>query len=662
MIAFAAAIFLSAFLLFLVQPLMGRFILPWYGGTPAAWSVTTLFFQCALLAGYSYAHLLTRFAKPKVQAAVHAGLLLLAAVTLPTIPAESLKPTAADDPALSILLLLLRTVGLPFLMLSATGPLLQAWLTRARPGKQPWVMYALSNVGSLGALLAYPFLIDPWIGRVSQAWAWSAGFVMFALLAAACGVVAMRAPAPAGQEPASQPPGPWRRVVWVLLAACGVWLLMAVTNRMSLDLAPVPFLWVLPLSLYLLSFIVTFAGEKYYVRGAALFAVPLASAALAVAPTDDHVESTAGRIALFGFGLFALCWVLHGELYRLRPHASRLTGYYLSVSLGGALGGAFVGLAAPRLLPMYFEYEIGQGLAVVAVLAALAIDASSPLARFKPRWAWLLLGISILAWADATRGAMTEKLDDTVDYSRSFFGVSRIYEYEGSRKLVHGTTTHGLQWTDGGWQQAPLSYYSESAGVGMVLKEPGEPRRVGMIGLGAGTLAAWGRGGDVMRFYEIDPDMEVVARTWFTYVENCRADLSIVIGDGRLSLEREEPQHYDVLVLDAFSSDSIPVHLLTLESFDAYLRHLKPDGVLCVHVTNRYIDLLPVVGAAARARGLFWVLIEDAGMGNEIMSSDWVLMARDPGRVARYDTRLNPDTRAIEPWTDDHSNIFHLLK
>ncbi|MBX3459322.1 MAG: fused MFS/spermidine synthase [Planctomycetes bacterium] len=662
MIAFAAAIFLSAFLLFLVQPLLGRFILPWYGGTPAAWSVALLFFQCALLAGYGYAHVLTRFAKPRAQAVIHAGVLLLAALTLPVIPPESLKPAAGDNPALSILWLLLATAGLPFVALSATGPLLQAWLARVRPGKQPWVMYALSNVGSLGALLAYPFVIEPWVGRNSQAWAWSAGFVTFALLAAACGFIAMRAPVAEQSGDAGPPPGPARRIVWVALSACGVWLLMAVTNRMSLDLAPVPFLWVLPLSLYLLSFIVTFAGERFYVRGLALFAVPLATAALAIAPDDDPIESTPMRIAVFGFGLFALCWTLHGELYRLRPHVSRLTGYYLSVSLGGALGGAFVGLAAPHLLPMYFEYEIGQALAILAVLAALCVDPSSPIARFKPRWAWLLLGIALLAWADATRGAMKEELDGTVAHTRSFFGVSRIYEYEGSRKLVHGTTTHGAQWTEAGWEMTPLTYYSDQSGAGLVLGDEGDARRVGVIGLGAGTLAAWGRKGDVMRFYEIDPEMEHVARTWFTYLAGCRAELSVVIGDGRLSLEREEPQDFDVLVLDAFSSDSIPVHLLTLESFDAYLRHLRDDGVLCVHVTNRYIDLQPVIAAAARELGLTWVLIEDDGRGDDINSSDWALLSRQASRLARFDSRLNPPTEDIPAWTDDHSNIFRLLK
>ncbi len=662
MIAFAAAIFLSAFLLFLVQPLLGRFILPWYGGTPAAWSVALLFFQTSLLAGYGYAHLLVKVRKPALQAVIHAAVLLAAALTLPVIPADSLKPASGDDPALSILWLLLRTVGLPFVALAATGPLLQAWMARVRPGKAPWIMYALSNIGSLGALLAYPFLIEPWFGRIEQATAWSIGFAVFAVLSALCGVLAIRRPPPTTDVEPAPPPGPARRAVWIVLSACGVWMLMAVTNRMSIDLAPVPFLWVLPLSLYLLSFVVTFAGEHTYRRGAAVVVLPLALSGLAYARTDSSGLGLEWCIVIFAAALFGLCWILHGELFRLRPDVSRLTGFYLSLSLGGALGGAFVGLIAPRILPMYWEYQLGQGLAVLAIFAAVAIDPSSPLRGLRPRWAWLLLGIAVLAWGDATRAAMRQELRHTLANTRSFFGVLRVYDEGDSRSLMHGTTTHGWQSIDPAQRNIPMSYYGPSSGIGRVMAAEGENRHIGVLGLGAGTLASWTHAGDTMRFYEIDPEVEHVARIWFWYLEDARGEVSIAIGDGRLELEREESQGFDVLALDAFSSDSIPVHLLTLEAFELYMRHLKPGGVLCVHITNRYVDLMPVVAQATKANGLHWTHIDDAGDGNDMMSTDWVLMSTDEDTIRKLGGHMNPVTKELRPWTDDYSNLFGVLK
>lgn len=662
MAPFAAAIFLSAFLLFLVQPLLGRYILPWYGGTPAAWSVALLFFQCALLAGYAYAHAVNRFFTPRVQAGVHAGLLLLAALTLPIIPAETLKPEPSQDPALSILWLLLRTAGLPFIALAATGPLLQAWMARLRPGKPPWIMYALSNVGSLGALLSYPFLIEPWLGRGSQAVSWSVAFVVFALLSVACALLAVkRRPEETKIEP-GPPPGIARRVVWIALAACGVWMLMAVTNRMTLDLAPVPFLWVMPLALYLLTFVVTFSGESRYSRAAAMMVLPASLAALAWASSTGFPFGIVARTGVFAFGLTGFCWTLHGELFRLRPDVSRLTGYYLGIAFGGALGGACVGLIAPRLLPMYWEFEIGQALGIVAILAAVAIDQSGPLYRFKPAWAWLLIGVALLLWAETSRWTMARQIDNTLMHTRSFFGVTRVKENDVERWIVHGTTTHGLQLLDPDTRNQPVSYYGPSSGIGRVLASQAENRHIGVLGLGAGTIAAWGNGGDRVRFYEIDDEVHDIAREWFTFLEDSAADIEVVIGDGRLMLEREESQQFDVLALDAFASDSIPVHLLTLEAFELYLRHLKPDGVLAVHITNHYVDLTTVVAAAAKHYGLHWTLIDDSPWQEEQMSTDWAIMGRDKDALEALDGEFNPETKDNPPWTDDYSNLFRVLK
>jgi SAM-dependent methyltransferase len=671
MYAFAVAIFVSAFLLFLVQPLMGRFILPWYGGAPAAWTVTLLFFQAALLAGYTYAHLLTKLKNPRVQAGIHGGVLLLAAVvSLPIIPSEALKPSADANPAFSILLLLTLTIGLPFLALASTGPLLQAWLARVRHGKPPWVMYALSNVGSLGALLAYPFLLEPVLGRGSLALLWSGGFVLFVLLSALCAFLSIRppperppdpeAPKVAHGPPAAEPSG-LTRSVWVLLSACGVWLLMATTNKMTLDLAPVPFLWVLPLSLYLFSFVVTFAGPQFYRRNLGMGVLPITLAGFLMGP--DLTDSISARVFVLSLSQFGLCWVLHGELYRLRPPVARLTSFYLLLSLGGALGGLVVGIIAPFTIPMFWEYEIGLILATVGMLAALAVDPTSILKDLKPRWAWGLIAFVFALWVMGLGSNMATDLRGALDHSRTFFGVLRVYDepHRDTRSLRHGTIAHGRQYTDQR-RNDPISYYSPTSGVGRVLLDEVENKRIGMIGLGVGTVAAYGNPGDIVRFYEIDPEVEVLARRYFWYLENTRAEVEVIIGDGRLSLEREEPQEYDVLAVDAFSSGSIPVHLLTLEAFAEYLRHLKPDGVLAIHISNNYIDLLPVCAAAADKLGLVWTWIDDGGAFDpEHSGTDWVLLARDPARLEPYGGQFMPSVAEVL-WTDDYSNIFRLLR
>jgi SAM-dependent methyltransferase len=672
MYPFAVAIFVSAFLLFLVQPLMGRFILPWYGGAPAAWTVTLLFFQTALLAGYTYAHLLTRLKNVRAQAGIHAGLVLVAAVvSLPIIPAEWLKPSGEANPALSILLLLTLTVGLPFLALAATGPLLQAWLARVRHGKPPWIMYALSNVGSLGALLAYPFVLEPILGRGSLALLWSGGFILFVLLSAFCAYLSIRpppekppetAPRKVAHGPPATEPTVLTRGVWVLLAACGVWMLMATTNKMTLDIAPVPFLWVLPLSLYLFSFVVTFAGPQFYQRYLGMGVLPITLAGFLLGP--ELSDGIMARVFVLSLSLFGLCWVLHGELYRLRPPVSRLTSYYLLLSLGGAIGGLVVGLIAPFTIPMFWEYEIGLILATIGMFAALAVDENSILKGLKPRWAWGLIAVVFAIWLQGLGSSMRSQLTGTLDHSRTFFGVMRVIDepVRGTRSLRHGNISHGRQYTDESRRNEAISYYSRTSGVGRVLRDERENKRIGMIGLGVGTVAAYGKPGDVVRFYEIDPEVEVLARRHFWYLEDAEAEVEIIIGDGRMSLEREEPQEFDVLAVDAFSSGSIPVHLLTLEAFAEYMRHLKPDGVLAIHISNNFVNLLPVCAAAADRLGLVWTWIDDAGATDEEHGgTDWVLFAREPERLEPYQGEFMPPVRPVL-WTDDYSNIFRLLR
>jgi hypothetical protein len=653
--AHAATILLAAFLLFLVQPLVGRFILPRYGGAPAVWTVALLFFQVALLAGYAYAHALTRLVPARAQAWIH-GLLVLAGLAfLPVIPADAV-PTGT--PTLSILWLLLSSVGLPFVLLAATSPLVQAWLGEAAASPRVYRLYALSNVGSLAALLAYPFALEPWVGLRLQAWGWSAGYGLFVLATLAVAVHRMRVPAAAAVtvEPASAP-GMARRVLWFGLAGCGVWMLMAVTNRMTLNIAPVPLLWVLPLGLYLLSFIAAFSGTRWYVRRLMLPALLASVVVFAVAASGTLELPPLVRIAFYGAGLLVTCLVLHGELYRLRPDTPRLTGFYLSVAGGGALGGVLVGVAAPALFPSYWEFELGQVLGVVAVLGALAVDSSSRLRGFRPRWLWAGIAVLLLLWIDVYRASIRNEMRPAVASTRSFFGVTRVTEEDGLRVMIHGTTNHGAQLTDG---RTCYTYFGPGSGVGRILGREAGPRRIAIVGLGAGTMAVYGREGDLYRFYELDPDVESLARTHFTYLSASRARVEVVTGDGRLALRDEADERFDVLILDAFSSGAVPVHLLTVEAFAIYDARLAAGGVVAVNITNRNLDLAPVVAGAARARDWQWAHVSSPGdEAAGILAAEWMLLARDLHAHGFEPEKAEP---GHAPWTDDFSNLFRILK
>jgi SAM-dependent methyltransferase len=660
MIAHAATIALAAFLLFLLQPLIGRYILPLYGGAPAVWTVALLFFQSALLAGYAYAHLLTRMVSPRGQAVVHALLALCGLAFLPVIPAADFAPQGGE-PAQEILWLLLRTVGLPFFVLAATSPLLQSWLSGERHDGRVYRLYALSNIGSLLALLAYPFALEPWLGRDAQAWGWSAGYAAFALatLAAALRRALRPAPGRATTEPAA-PVGRAARVLWFALAGCGVWMLMAVTNEMTINIAPTPFLWVLPLGLYLFSFVLAFGSERLGTRRFTISALLVSLLLFGAASSGVAQMPIMLRVTLFAVALLLACLALHAELYRLRPAAPGLTGFYLSVAAGGAAGGAFVGVLAPRLFPLYWEYELGQLLCLLALLGALAVDKSSRLHGLRPRWAWVGILLLVLAWVDVHASGMRREARDSIDSRRSFFGVSRVVEAEGVRTLVHGTTNHGEQFLDERRLQ-PITYFSPGSGVGRVLANGSGPRRVGVVGLGIGTLAAYGREGDVYRFYELDPEVEEIAREHFMFLAECKAEVQVAIGDGRLLLEREADQGFNVLVLDAFSSDAVPVHLLTLEAFAIYRRHLAPGGVIAVNITNHNLELAPVVAAAAGANGWHRVHIETGDdLPNHVLHAEWLVLSDSVRSLPPGE--LNPQTRELPAWTDDYSNLFRILK
>ena len=672
---YAATIFLSAFLLFQVQPMIAKMILPWFGGSAAVWTVCMLFFQVLLLLGYSYAHGTIRFQSPVRQRWVHCALLAAAVVMLPLAPSDSWKPAGGDDPTLRILGLLSASIGLPYLLLSTTGPMAQAWFARQYAGVSPYRLFALSNLGSMLALLSYPFLVEPFAPVRWQAAAWSFGFLAFALL---CAVLAWRsgstqaAPHTSAASLDSQKPGLATQLLWAGLAACASVLLLAFTSYMSLNIAAIPLLWIVPLSLYLLSFVLCFEAPRWYRRAIwlPLLAAGLAGVCYTLVSRHRNTE-VALLLPLYCSTLFAACMACHGELSRSRPHPRHLTGYYLTIAFGGALGGVLVGLVAPHVFQDL--YELPLSIAAVSLLVPAALIRATGWRAKHRLLSGAVLAVLVVALGVVLVREYSSGDDDDRVTTRNFYGVLKTRDWgEGpmeERILTNGTIVHGRQFLSPERRDWPTSYYGRSSGVGLAIAQKMRrgPVRVGVVGLGAGTLASYGRRGDVYRFYEINPQVIELARTEFSYIADTKARVEIALGDARLSMEREPPEGFDVLALDAFSSDSIPVHLLTSEAFAVYLRQLRPGGILAVHVSNRYLDLVPVVQEAARRHGLETRLVEndddeDAGT----YRSDWVLVSdsslpfeRPPLRGAVRKTE-SAGERFL--WTDDYSNVVRLLK
>ena len=662
----AAIIFLSSFLLFLVQPLIARLILPWFGGSAAVWTTCMLFFQTVLLAGYGYAHFLNAKLPGKLQPLLHTILLALAVALLPIAPGEAWKPAGGEEPVSRILLLLAASVGLPYFLLASTSPLLQAWYVRAKPGGNPYRLFAISNFASLAALVGYPFLVEPVFTAREQVVGWSILFAGFAVLCAA--VSWLTPPAAEQKEVSNSENSKAPYLLWLGLSATGSALLLAVTNHLTQNVASVPLLWLAPLTLYLLSFILTFEGQGWY---RPRWVWPLLLAGLGVMAwilTDSsyHYDLPV-QLGVFLPGLLLGCFFCHGELYRLRPAAERLTGFYLTVSAGGALGGVLVAVAAPLAFNGY--YELGAALVALALLAALRFAAVNLVARIAS------LGVLLGVAAAAVYDGFSDR-QDVRAASRSFYGVLRVKEYGEPgdvthlRRLVHGTIMHGEQFTHETLRRKPTTYYEPTSGVGVAIaSRQGRPLRVGVVGLGTGTIAAYGRAGDLYRFYEIDPDVVRVARSDFTYLSDSAAKIEIALGDARLTLEREAPQRFDVLAVDAFSSDAIPVHLITREALAVYLRHTGEDGIVAFHVSNRFLDLVPVVARVARENGVHAVLVQDDPDEDEDRRSrtDWVLVSRDPRALQRPvilqgETEVPQDRREWRTWTDDYSNLVQILR
>jgi hypothetical protein len=669
-ILFALDVFVGAFLLFQIQPLIGKYILPWFGGSPAVWTTCMLFFQVMLLVGYAYAHASVTWLTPLVQALVHVLLLVAAMVMLPVVPAERWMPTDASDPTWRILGLLCASVGVPFVALAATGPLVQGWFARAFAGRSPYRLYALSNAASLIALLSFPVLVEPNVTRAMQAKGWGFGLIGFAVICGMTGILcARRAKGPhpnplleyreRGSEPIA---------LWVILSTVASALLLAITNKICQDVAVVPLLWVLPLSIYLLTFIICFDRPSWYRR--AIF-TPMMGLSLAgvcwLMFLEDREPPIKLQIAMYCAALFMCCMFCHGELVRLKPAPQRLTSFYLAIAFGGALGGALVAIAAPLLLNGYFELHIG--LFACAVLVLIVLHRDSP----KRRSSGLVAAFVAVLAAALLLNATSFLRDSTmIERKRNFHGVLKVYDvfvgrpFEHHRILQHGDVTHGLQFPSR--PKMPTAYYGPNSGVGLALRSAPRngPLRVAIVGLGVGTVAAYARTGDYFRAYEINPDVVEMAQRHFTFLRDSWADLQIVLGDARISLAREQPQQFDVIVLDAFSGDAIPVHLLTRECFELYLHHLRDGSIIAVHISNQHLDLAPVVMKLADHFKLGAVFITSAAQFDigqyearwMLLSSNRAWLESDPVRTAASMIHPRADIRL---WTDDDTNLFQIM-
>jgi len=718
LVVYTAAIFTSAFLLFLVQPMFSRMVLPLLGGTPAVWNTCMLFFQAALLGGYLYAHLGAQRLGVRRQAAVHVVLLAVAALLLP-VGVGGAMPQGGQAPIPWLLWLMVTTVGLPFLVLSATGPMLQKWFagTGHPSARNPYWLYGASNLGSMLALLGYPFVMEPRLRIAGQSWSWAIGYGVLAALVIGSAVLLWRAPAGAVEEAETgetaagdaRPVATRERLIWIGLAFIPSSLLLSVTTFITTDVSPMPLLWVVPLALYLLTFTVAFAARPLLPHRWVLAVQPFFIAALSMLLMYGWTRQPMVVIPLHLAGLFVTALVCHGELARRRPSVRHLTEFYLWIAVGGVLGGIFNVLVAPVVFTRTWEYPIvltlaclarpwpagpvsrrrvitnlvrtaafvfalllvsrsgvpgispNMQLAMAAVLLALV---SAGLGR-APVWLAVCVGASLLI-----RTVFVLQDEETLLAHRSFYGrytVVQVPNDGGYHALYHGSTLHGAQSLKPERRREPNTYYVRSGPLGRLFASRGVrpgPWRVAVVGLGTGTLAAYSNAGEEWTFYEIDPGIVSVARNpkYFSYLHDSPARIDVVLGDARLSMARAPRQRYDIILVDAFNSDAIPVHLLTREALGVYLDKLAPGGVVALHLSNRYLTLEPVVAALARERGLS-ARIGSAGTAGFMNSaSSWAVVARsdaDLGTMAA-DSFWRPlrNPRGIAPWTDDFSSLL----
>src|SRR5579862_4742616 len=729
LILYGVTVFVGAALLFIVQPMVARMVLLLLGGSPSVWNTAMVFYQTMLLAGYAYAHFSTRWLGVRRQATLHAVLLLLPIVTLPIAIPHGWTPPTTHTPIPWLLAMLTITIGLPFFVVSATSPLLQRWFSAGAhsDASDPYFLYAASNCGSLLALVSYPVLIEPHWRLSEQSRCWTIGYVALAVLTAVCGLSAWRSvriPKAAESPVAETPPAAsveqltrCRRWRWVLLAFVPCSLMLSVTTYITSEVAPIPLLWVIPLGIYLLAFTLVFARRRLVSHWWMVRAMPVAVAAVVITLVARILHPIALPLALHLVCLFIVSMVCLGELANDRPSAHHLTEFYLWLSIGGVLGGIFNAIVAPLIFSTVVEYPLtlvlacllipGEGTTArrqqqvldLALPVVIGLVTANLLRLFRDATPWsasfnvalmyglptilclafmrrpLRFALSVAAVLVACSTVPGYQADPTLHVERNFFGIHRVSldptgEYHW---LSHGNTLHGIQHVDPQLRDEPLAYFTKSGPFGQAFATLDESlkQRVGVIGLGAGSLSSYGARGQRWTFFEIDPAVEQIARDrrYFTFLKDSRADVQVVLGDARLSLQRESDGKFGVLILDAYTSDTIPLHLITREAVALYLHKLAPDGALIFHISNRHLRLERVLGALAQDAGLVCMAQSDSvtDTTSELLAtgkiaSKWMVMARQPATLAR----LRSDPRWEQPppgyqarlWTDDYASVF----
>jgi len=693
---FSLTIFFSSFLLFQIQPILGKYILPWFGGTSTVWTTCMMVYQLLLLGGYIYAHLVSGMSV-RSHVRIHLSILVFSFVLFvcfwfrwatPITPGPAWRPVDSSAPVLKIVEILLVCIGLPFLILSSTSSLVQKWFSILNPGKSPYGFYMISNIGSMLALVTYPFLFEPFFRLRTQATIWSSVYIIFLLICGACAVMVFTknrswrgGELTTGQDGTREqlqgacPVPPVKmHLAWLILSFLPCVLLLATSSEMTQEVAPIPLLWVLPLVLYLLSFIISFSPRTILPQGIYILMVPVS--AFMTWMVLQHIEKfgTIASLTVFSLMLFSCCMLCNTTLYSLRPAPVHLTRYYVVIAFGGALGGLFVGLAAPLMFNHYLEFFIGLILCCAIATGMILWCRKQGWMRFLwiPMAAFSIVVIILLC----QRSVLWYR--NTLLRSRNFYGVLSVRTFKAPFKwvkhtLVHGRTNHGMQLLNSPMELSPVSYYGKGSGIWHAMQRYSlKPLRIGIVGLGAGMMSVYARPGDYMRFYEINPEIVRIAkdRKYFTYLSECPAEMDIVMGDARLSLERElkqgNAQQFDVLVLDAFNSDAVPVHLLTREAFELYLKHLKPGGIIAVDVSNSYIDLFPAIWAQKNYFNLDGALIFKKAEDKRLIdNSIWIILSSDSSlflmpsiKAVSFDSSR---IRKMEGWTDDYSSLLPLL-
>lgn len=709
MIQFAITIFISAFLLFQVQPIIARYILPWFGGSPAVWSTSMLFFQIGLLLGYTYAHLISKYLETKKQVILHFILLGLSLLLLPITPSEALRPNSIDSPAINIIILLLSTVGIPYMLLSSTGPLVQQWFSKKYPDKSPYRLYALSNLGSLLALLSYPFIVEPNFGLDTQTIFWSIGYGVFILMCGWVGMLVYKSISDISPKLKvvesvnsieEQKMSSWDPLLWLAFSASGSILLLAGTNFICQDVAVIPFFWILPLSLYLITFIIAFDSPRWYVRW---FWIPLLVIIcikifrMLAAHYNFSSLPLTGQLFFYLGGMFLALMVAHGEMVRLKPPVKHLTFFYLMVSLGGAIGGVFVTFIAPEIFSDFWEWPLGFILVLLFTSVSLLrkpgfdipifISSKFPITKSNVLTLTSMIAIFLVTismyYSLKTSGFQDNFSKGVLASDRNFYGVLRVIESDKNTSshrynMFHGQIRHGMQFQDPEKSRVPTDYYIPISGIGLAIQQ--HPKQLnnqsihmGIIGLGTGAISTYLKPKDKFIYYEIDPSVERLAREYFTFLDDGGEQVEVIIGDGRVSMERELKEQgsrkFDILTVDAFSGDGIPVHLLTKEAFKLYFQHLNSDGILAIHITNRHIDLKPLVYNMAKEFNKDSILIKViADKSKNIARSIWVLISNNKEFMQNPEILKNitpwPNTVHEKKtiWTDNYSNLVKLLK